>query len=501
MHCPLVSYLYRMQRAAEFLTSHRNWILWLGIPLVTFLLHIHIFPKELVGVHAWRQTETTSNVVNFYERDFHPLHPQVHNLEWPEGSKKMEFPIMQWLMAWGYFLFGENIWIVRFLSFLIGLGTVFGMHRLVRHLFQDEFLALLSAWCMAFSPVFFYYTVNPLPDNLALMAGTWGIALFIKWVRLRDRVDLWLSAGFLLLATLAKLPFILFYGLPFGFALVDTIRSRFKRLPQNVGVALPGILSLAFPAAWYLSVIPTWTGNGVVGGILHATPDEYFILLKIFVKNIVSTLPELMINYGSFAFFVMGVYYLFRNKARKHQLWWAFAIWASGVGAYYLFEINMITTVHDYYLFPFLPGLFLILIYGLRKVWKWRSPWAQRFVFFAMLVLPLTAVLRTYPRWAKIGFSKDLITYREELRRAVPDDALVLAGSDLSPHIYLYHLHKRGWHLAIEEMEAERITNCIGFGAEYLYSDSREMEMHPALKDHLAEQVAEFGEFKVWRLK
>lgn len=490
-----------MEKVQEAILSKRWWILWLGIPLLTFILHLHIFTEEIVGVHAWRQTETTSNIVNFYERDFHPLHPQVNNLEWPDGEKRMEFPVMQWVMAWSYHLLGENILWVRLLSFLIGLFTVWGMHRLVRHLFEDEWLALLAAWCMAFSPIFFYYTVNPLPDNLALMAGTWGLAWFVRWYRKRDALDLWLSAGFLLLATLAKLPFIVFYSLPLGFALVDTFKTRFKTVLKNVGIALPFLLSLAPPAAWYLTVIPTWTGNGVMGGILHATPDEYLIIAKIFVKNTISMLPELLLNYGSTPFFLIGVYFLYKNKVWKNKLWGAFALLAGGVMFYYVFEINMISTVHDYYMFPFLPGLFLLVVYGLREMWKRSEKWAKGFVLFAMLILPLTAVLRAYPRWSKVGFPKDLLTYREDLRNAVPEDALVLAGSDLSPHIYLYHLHKRGWHLALEQMDGNRINSCMELGAEYLYSDSRAMENHATLKDHLGEMVGEFGEFRIYRLK
>ncbi len=490
-----------MQLVEHILVSNRKWVMWLGIPLLTFLLHIHIFPKELVGIHAWRQTETASNVVNFYERDFHPLNPQVHNLDWPDGSKRMEFPIMQWIFAWGYFLFGENILILRFLSFLIGLGTIFGMHNLTKYLFGDGFFAILAAWCFAFSPVFFYYTLNPLPDNFALMCSTWGITFFIKWVRRKDALDLWVSAGFLFMGTLAKLPFILFYGLPLGYALVDTLRSQFKRTGSNFLVALPGLLSLSLPIAWYLTVIPEWTGNGVIGGILHASPDEYPLLVNIFVWNLVSTLPELLVNYASFPFLVAGIYYLFRNKASKHFLWWAFIIWGGAVGAYYLFELNMIGTVHDYYLFPFLPGLILIVVYGLREVWSWRSPWAQRFVLFAMVLLPLTAALRSYPRWQLQGINKDLLTYRKDLRNAVPDEALVLAGSQLSPHIYLYHIHKRGWHLFKDELNAEGIDNAIEQGAKYLYSDSREMESDPALSKHIGEMVKEYGTFRIYRLE
>jgi len=212
-------------------------------------------------------------------------------------------------------------------------------------------------------------------------------------------------------------------------------------------------------------------------------------------------LPELLLNYGSTPFFLVGVYFLYKNKAWKHALWGAFALLAGGVLFYYLFEINMISTVHDYYMFPFLPGLFLLVVYGLREVWKRPERWAKGFVYCAMLVLPLTAVLRTYPRWEKIGFTEDLIAYREELRNAVPSDALVLAGSDLSPHIYLYHLHKRGWHLAIEQMDGGRIDRCIEQGATFLYSDSRAMENHATLKDHLGEMIGEYGEFRVFRLR
>ena len=481
--------------------KYKRWIVFGLIPVMGLLMHLEIFPMELRGIHAWRQTETMSNVVNFYERDFHIVNPQVHSLEWPDGLKRMEFPLMQWVFAWFYFLFGEHIWIIRFLTFLIGLGSVWGMFRLAGHLFGDDWRATLTAWCFAWSPVFFYYTVNPLPDNLALMAGIWGLVFFARWHRQRDSWDLWFSAAFLLLATLVKLPFILFYGLPFGFALWDTLGSRFKTLRQNLFVILPGLLSLAIPAAWYLKVIPTWHGNGVVGGIFHSSPDELWWLTKVFVKNLVSTLPELLINYGAFGFFLAGAYFLYRNRVRKRKLWPALATVAGGLGVYYMFELNMITTVHDYYLFPFLPFLFLVVGYGAGEVWKMDIKWVKTVAMVALIVLPLLAFLRSNPRWHKKGFPEDLLEYRSELRAAVPDDALCLVGHDKSPHIFLYHLHKRGWHVDGDDLDSDRFANCIQMGAQYLYSSSREMEAHPRIQPHLAGQVAEFGTFKVWSLK
>lgn len=477
------------------------WIVFGLIPALSFLLHFQIFSTELRGIHAWRQTETMSNVVNFYERDFHPVNPQVHSLEWENGLKRMEFPIMQWIFAWFYFLFGEQLWIIRFLTFIIGLFSVWGMYRLAGHLFQDRWRATLTAWCFAWSPVFFYYTVNPLPDNFALMAGIWGLAYFVRWHRKRDAWDLWFSAAFLLLASLAKLPFILFYGLPFGYALWDTLKNRFRTLRANLLVALPGILSLALPAAWYIKVIPTWHGNGVVGGIFHSGPDELWVLTKIFVKNLVSTLPELLINYGSFGFFLAGAWLLYRNRMRHRSLWPAMAFVAGGLGFFYMFELNMITTVHDYYLFPFLPFLFLVVGYGAGELWKWEMKWVKPVATLALVIIPLLAVLRSYPRWSSGGFPEDLLEFKEELQEAVPDASLCLVGHDKSPHIFLYHLHKRGWHVDLDIMEEERISRCISYGAQFLYSSSREMEAHPAMQPHLAEQIAEYGVFKVWSLK
>lgn len=81
-------------KVLEALTKNSRQILFVILPLLSFLLHIHIFPKELNGVHAWRQTETASNVINFAEKDFNITRPHVFSLEWPDGLKRMEFPVM-----------------------------------------------------------------------------------------------------------------------------------------------------------------------------------------------------------------------------------------------------------------------------------------------------------------------------------------------------------------------------------------------------------------------
>ena len=56
------------------------------------------------------------------------------------------------------------------------------------------------------------------------------------------------------------------------------------------------------PITWYVYVIPEWHGNIVVKGMLNNN-DSGIKLLDYFQHNLISTLPELLLNYGSVIFF------------------------------------------------------------------------------------------------------------------------------------------------------------------------------------------------------
>lgn len=479
--------------------NHRL-ILFVIMPLVGLLMHLPIFQRELCGVHAWRQCETASNVVRFARGDMDILHPQVFSLEWEDGNKRMEFPVMQWGMAVVVRMFGENVIWMRLVSWLIGVVAVWGMFSLARSLFQDDVVALACAWAYQCSPLIFYYSVNPLPDNLALAAGIWSLAAYLKYFRSKRMFWLWLSALALGLSVLAKLPFVVFVAFPASDIGLRALRTRFANWRELLtGVVALG-LCLAPAAAWYITVIPTWTGNGVVAGILNATGEELRGLFGIAAFHTFSTLPELIINYGSCAFFVLGLYELRRRNMLRHPLMLPFLLLWAGVMAYFIFELHLIGRDHDYYLFPFVPGIFLLVGLGIRFVYQHPAKWMRDLAMVALLLIPLTAALRPYVRWWRIGFPKALITEAAELRAAVPDSAKIIAGHDLSPHIFPYHLRKRGWTFSKDALDPQRIRNCIAQGARYLYI-SKETEGKVDFSPFIAGLVHETKGFKVYALK
>lgn len=480
----------------------RNWrrLLFVVLPLVGFAMHFHLFSHDLQGIHAWRQCETASNVMRFANEDFGIMDPHVYSLEWEEGLKRMEFPAMQWGMASIIKVTRHPIQVMRMTSWIIGMLAAIGMFFLAKSVCADTSVSLLTAWAFHFSPVIFYYTINPLPDNLALMAGIWGLAFFLAAIRNKKWKWFAFSAAFLMLSALAKLPFILFLALPGTWVALQTIRGKLS-WGSFFGSSIPFLVGLIPVAAWYLWVIPTWHGNGVVKGILDSSAEDLPEILAIFTHNLVSTLPELLLNYASVPFFLLGVGLLFRKKMLRHELFLPFLALAAGCIAYFVFEINMIGTAHDYYLFPFLPGLFLLVGLGLRYALNAKMRWVSVATMVLMLALPVTAGLRTYPRWQKTGFTSNLITQKEALQNAVPADAKILAGHDLSPHIYLYHLQKRGWTLDKDNVDAEKVKRCITAGAEYLFSSHRELEENQAMKPFLGELHAEIGVFRIYNLK
>jgi 4-amino-4-deoxy-L-arabinose transferase-like glycosyltransferase len=490
-----------MRKIDAFLDRHHRVLVWLILPILGFLLHLHVFNRDLQGIHAWRQCETASNVLRFANEGFGIHDPHVYSLEWEGGLKRMEFPVMQFAMAKVVQWVGHEILVMRLMSFGVGLIGLWGFYLLVMGIWNDKRLALLAAWCFMFSPVLFYYSVNPLPDNLALAAGIWGMALYVQ---AREK-GVWtghlMAAACFSLSTLAKLPFVLLMAMPAVDIFIRMVTGKEGRLRQ-FGFGLLYVLLLLPAASWYAKVIPTWHGNGVVNGILDMDASEWPAVLGTMFHHLISTLPELLLNYGSVMFFLGGLFLVLKRKRiYRNPLFIPFLTMAGACLAYFVFEINMIGTAHDYYLFPFLPGIFLLVVAGLEFSLRDSLPSIKIISLLCLISLPVLAMVRANPRWYKTGFPEDLLVHKQELQDLIPPNAKVLAGHDLSPHIFLYHLQRQGWSFSKHQIDSLQWQNRIQSGAGYLLSSDREIETNPVVNNSLKALVGGFGQLRVYTLK
>ena len=479
-----------------------KFYLLLFISVLSGVMHFNIFSLDLIGIHVWRQTETQTVVRNFYKEDFNILNPRVNDNADTDRVFRMEFPVMQWVFAGFYKVLGtENIAVSRILTFVLGLFSVLGMYSLLMTIFLNKRIAAIGAWAFNFSPVFYYYTVNPMPDNLALCASIWSLSFFIQWLNNKTNKNLIISVMFLYLATLAKLPFILFGGVMIGFLLGNVKKEGYFVLIRQWKNYLIYLLLLLPAFVWYLWVIPGWKGNGVVNGMMDAKQNTWE-LLDIFFFNIKSVLPELLINYLSVPFFVFALYFVVKQKKYRHSVFLSLLIPLLAVIFYFLFELNMIDKVHDYYMLPFLPFIFILVAYGANHWIENKNKFIQYFALTLLILSPITAFLRINQRWneKKPGFNVVYYEEKDRLRSIVEPNDLCIVGKDPSHYILLYYLDRKGWAFHEESLSAAELQKRIQQGAKYLFSDVV-VEKTAKTDSLLKEKVFEKGDLSVYKLQ
>ena len=426
------------------------------------------------------------------------LHPRYN--EHPETNRlhRMEFPIMQWLFAVVYRALGYHIIISRILSFLIGILSVWGIYRLLHTISARKEVAVMGAWCFNFSPVFYYYTVNPMPDNMALCCGLWGLAWFCSYARHGRWQEILFSGIFFCLAALCKLPFII-YGAFMGTYLIAAVVNRQLTLARFAFMATLLLLCLLPAVAWYAWVIPTW----VIGAVYGVTDQSlnHPVIANVITGTLVSVLPELLVNYASVPLFVAGFYVVWKEKLFKKRLFLPFAVLGIVVGGYFLFEMNIIDLVHDYYLFPFLPLLFILVAYGAEFLLGTHD-YRRYIAMLCLVVLPLTAFLRADSRWdtANPGFNATYLKYKNELRALTPPGALCVVGYDESHYILLYYIDRKGWAFDKNWFDAKLLEHFMSLGATYIFLDEQ-IDQLPGIAQHLAEKIFDKEGLRVYKLK
>ena len=482
-----------MKQFLKALTNYRHIHVVTIVLAVTisFLLHLPIFKLNLIGYHVWRQTQTQTVIENFCTEDFCILNPRLNNLSFPDRIIRMEFPLYQWIVAFFCKLFGNHVLVTRIVTFIIGIFSISGFYLLASSVFKNKKMAAVGAWAICFSPVFYYYTINPLPDNLALCFGIYALYFFSRYYAEAKLKYLILFSASVSLAALCKLPFILFI-VPFA---VYWIKNSKKVLEAGI------VLLFLLPAIiWYACVIGTWGDNGIIKGVLNSdiTLTNY---LDYIAHNFISTIPELYINYAALFLFVVGVFLAVKRKIiLKNKMATYLFFGFMGVLAYIFFELNMIATVHDYYLFPLLPFLFLISLYGFNVLIQQKNRFLKTMAILCILLMPLTAYLRSQTRWNVVnpGFNKALYLYKTQIEKIIPQNAICLTGNDNSGMINLYYLNRKGYTFFEDQLNVDIINHYKQKGVSYLVSNA---VLNENTKQFLPAPIAIFGDLKIYKLQ
>ncbi len=488
-----------------------KWFFRLGIAL-TILIHLPFLNRPPESMHVWRQCLTLGVARNLYTESMNLFQPRVDNRRGSQGITGSHFLSYEFALASIYHITGERFWVHRCFSLLLYLLGAWGMYHLLLLITKNEWIGRLSFWGFLWSPELFYHGINAMPDILALSASIWGLYYFLRYLfgiaqnKPPDYPSFLLGLLLITLGGLTKLQY-----LAVGFPIVGFLLIFFKdiSLRRWIEMTVFGIVSVALPLMWYGYAIQLTASSGLPEFGLELRPvgswsEGWTVLLQ----NLVSDLPETLMNYANFTLFLLGLFFCFRLKKWHSHVFLPYLILTIGLIAYHLIELSQMKA-HAYYMMPYFLVLLPIAGYGGYQLWKRGQIW----LLCTLIVLqPVFCCIRILPaRWLNTEKWVPQELYiqesRQRLAESVPPGGQVIMGVDKSNCIYFYFLNKKGYGLSNSEelfkpyKGKSTLNRYWKEGVRYMFTDDASMLEHEELKRLTETVILKENNFYVIKLK
>jgi hypothetical protein len=473
------------------------------------------------GIHQWRQCDGLSLTLNYYQDGNAFFEPAMHNLaEDGTGKTANDFPLLYFLVAQLWKLFGYHEFIYRLVNIIIMFTGLVFLMKTTEFLLKDSFWAIAIALVLFTSPTLVYYTNNFLTNTTAfgLVLAAWYFIL--SFFRKGNRAAWLISFMFFALAGLLKVSamvsfvalmvlFLLHLVRPSIFVNVSGFRYRTRYM---VGFAIVLILV----AGWYvyahfynkqhnegyflIGILPLWATD-------TAHIERIFIALKDHFRH--SYLHPVM---SWTLIFMWGIVVLFSRHANRVllllTLLTTIGLFAFGLLFYQALE------QHDYYMINqmILVPIILVTFFDLIKR---MCPAVFRSIFVRLGWLALLGMgilfSRTHIqyRYSPDGWENENRTrYTYALETIEPylesigiePDDTVICASDHSINISLYLMNRKGWTRFNLHDRASLVDSKIRDGARYLVTYENESASPDWLAPFKADKIGQYHNISIHRM-
>jgi len=324
--------------------------------------------KRPSSVHIWAQSARASIALNYYRTDMNFFKPHIHKYLEGEGVTGLEFPLVNYVPAILYKLFGFNEGYYRgFVLFTIVVGLLF-FYLLLNSYIKNVFVSfglILSAYC---SPVMAFYSINFMPDVTSLAFALIAWFFFFKFLKTEQiKKHFILFCVFATLAALIKITSLITIIAVMCLIILD-YTSYFKkqkngRLFENKKKLLLYLTySILVVLAWYaysfwLSKHSKTQSFTMQTALITDVATAMEVLGRIMDDHIYEYYPyENYILYAGFIG-VMIIGFKFVDRV----LFTTFAIVTVGNLCFFYFLFYQFKD-HDYYVIPILTSVFLLIL-------------------------------------------------------------------------------------------------------------------------------------------
>ena len=450
--------------------------------LVALLARIaFIFDGEPI-ILGWRPADMAGIALNYFRNGFHLFYPQVSWGGNGPGYVETEFPIIPFLTAVLYRIFGVHEWVALILPMLSGLGLVAVVYFFARRMFGN-LGGLVAGLFTAVSPTLCELTTSLWPDPPMVFCGALGIYALTRWVE----EDTWgyflLGALSASLAILLKLT-ALYIGIPILYICIMKYRTA---VWKSAMVWLLGALILLPVVAWYwhshMLYLEYHNTFGILSGGYSKFATAGILLDPVFYGRAVMRI--LIYHLTAFAF-VLFVYGMIApgGAPRRHVL----HVWVGSVALYMLVAARGVVVGHYQYLLPIVPPALILAGGGtaalIRKIEQLArgssvSPWAYSLLATLCTagVVVGTVLFLDRDKYSTPGWENDRNTGLAVGRVTAPGSLIVVVDTqmdDLTPERSMtppqvfYFGDRHGWYESLAWLNEGLVEQLRNSGARYL---------------------------------
>jgi len=244
----------------QYAQSSRPARLILAVLLLTGvglrLAYVHR-PVDHRLVSPWRQCDYLQIARNYWREEPNILYPRIDWRRDTPGYVESEFPFIPWAGARLFDFFGYREWLLRAVSALFGIASLFVFVRLCRKLLPVGGVLFATA-AFALNPLLFHLSTALQPESVMVFGSILAVLLLVRWGERPGFGRLLAAAAAVALAILGKAPAACL-GLPFVWVLWQRLGHGLLR---NNQVLVAGALAVLPPVAWYAWAAHFWRQYG-----------------------------------------------------------------------------------------------------------------------------------------------------------------------------------------------------------------------------------------------
>jgi hypothetical protein len=424
-----------------------------------------ILKKRPVGIHQWAQCDRGSVARNYAEESMNFFLPRVNASQERQGISGMEFPLMNYLAAVLYKVFGFNEGWYRLLMMLAITCGACCAFLITLNFVKDQLLSIALVVLWYVSPVLVYYTPNFIPDtaSLGFMMIAWYCYFRLQRPEGSRMLYLWLFL-FAALASLIKITSLMGIMIMAAISLFEYFRK--PRVEGRKGKQAVYILINAIAVA---AVTYSWYRYADMLNRVYKTP--YFLMRTQHIESweqaldVINQITERWLDdYYTPMALLAGVLMLLtcivKFRYADRQLLMITLLYFAGILCFFVLMGRQFTH-HDYYIITLLPFPFFVMITFFEMVMRNFSVHSMFLYFrFALILIILVAVYRNTVfartrldiRYQAESNSTRLFGMEEYLRSlGIERDHRALIVYDCSPNITLYYFNIKGWNICYSD--------------------------------------------------